>query len=86
MKRRLPRLASDEDAETFIDSANLTDYDLSRHEVVRYEFEKKSAQLNMRVPASLLSAVKRRARERGIPYTRFVREAMERALFRERDQ
>jgi predicted DNA binding CopG/RHH family protein len=36
----------------------------------------------MRVPKPLLDAVKRRAKARGIPYTRFVREAMEMALER----
>jgi predicted DNA binding CopG/RHH family protein len=34
----------------------------------------------MRLPASLLDAVKRRASARGIPYTRFIREAVEHAL------
>lgn len=42
--------------------------------------EKKTEHLNMRVPKQLLDAVKKRARARGIPYTRFVREAMETAL------
>jgi predicted DNA binding CopG/RHH family protein len=34
----------------------------------------------MRVPASLLDALKERARARGIPYTRFIRELMEREV------
>jgi predicted DNA binding CopG/RHH family protein len=34
----------------------------------------------MRVPASLLDAVKRRASARGMPYTRFICEAVEHAL------
>ena len=34
----------------------------------------------MRVPKALLDAVKERARGRGIPYTRFIRELMERAV------
>jgi predicted DNA binding CopG/RHH family protein len=45
-----------------------------------FAFEKKTAQLNMRLPASLLDAVKRRASSRGIPYTRSIREAVEHAL------
>jgi len=49
---------------------------------VRYEFEKKSEQLNMRLPKSLLEAVKKRSSARGIPYTRFIREALEVALAR----
>ena len=41
------------------------------------EFEKKDAQLNMRVPESLLEAVKTKARSRGIPFTRYIRMLME---------
>jgi predicted DNA binding CopG/RHH family protein len=40
----------------------------------------------MRVPKPLLDAVKKRARVRGIPYTRFVREAMEAALAEPRER
>jgi len=47
---------------------------------VRFEFEKKSAQLNLRLPKPLLDAVKRRAKERGIPYTRFLRELIEQGI------
>jgi predicted DNA binding CopG/RHH family protein len=49
---------------------------------VKFEFEKKSAQLNMRVPEALLEAVKKRSAVRGIPYMRFIREAVESALSR----
>ncbi|HEV2301679.1 MAG TPA: CopG family antitoxin [Stellaceae bacterium] len=38
----------------------------------------------MRLPKALLEAVKRRSAERGIPYTRFIREAVELALHRKR--
>ncbi len=80
MKKKLPRLRSDREAEEFVANADLTEYDLSRSKRVRFEFEKKTAQLNMRVPKPLLDAVKKRAKARGIPYTRLVREAMELAL------
>jgi len=36
----------------------------------------------MRVPQSLLDALKERARRRGIPYTRYIREMMEREISR----
>jgi predicted DNA binding CopG/RHH family protein len=82
MKKKLPRLTSDRAAEEFVANADLTEYDLSQFKLVRFEFEKKTAQLNMRVPKALLDAVKKRAKARGIPYTRFVREAMELTLAR----
>jgi predicted DNA binding CopG/RHH family protein len=80
MKKKIPSFKSDADAERFVSRADLTRYDLSGLKPVRFEFEKKSAQLNMRLPKPLLDAVKRRAKERGIPYTRFLRELIERGI------
>ena len=82
MKKQIPTFKSDEEAEQFIATADLSKYDLSGLKPVRFEFEKKSAQLNMRVPKGLLDAVKQRSAVRGIPYTRFIREAVESALSR----
>jgi predicted DNA binding CopG/RHH family protein len=47
---------------------------------VRFEFEKKTARVNMRLPQPLLDALKKRASARKIPYQRFIRETLERAL------
>ena len=80
MKKKIPTFETDADAERFVDTADLSEYDLSGLRPTRFEFEKKTAQLNMRLPASLLDAVKQRAGARGIPYTRFIREAVETAL------
>jgi predicted DNA binding CopG/RHH family protein len=77
MKRRVPKMTTDEEAEAFLDQ-DLSDLDFSQFKPVRFEFERKSAQLNMRIPQSLLDAVKVKANERGIPYTRYIRELMER--------
>jgi predicted DNA binding CopG/RHH family protein len=75
-----PRLGTDEEAERFVNEADLTDYDLARFTPVQFEFEKKSARINMRLPEPLLNAVKAKAQARGIPYQRFIREAIERAV------
>ena len=64
----------------FVDTADLSDYDLAGVEPVRFEFEKKNARVNMRLPQPLLDALKEHARRRGIPYQRFIREALERAV------
>jgi predicted DNA binding CopG/RHH family protein len=77
-----PRLDTDEEAERFVETADLSEYDFSGFEPTRFEFEPKAAQLNMRVPQSLLDALKERARHRGIPYTQFIRELMEREISR----
>ncbi len=80
MKKKIPTFESDEQARDFIDTGNLTDYDLSGGTAVQFEFAVKSAHVNMRVPKPLLDAVKERARVRGIPYTRFIRQLMEREV------
>lgn len=45
-----------------------------------FELEPKSAALNMRLPEKLLAALKAKAKEAGIPYTRYVRMILERAV------
>lgn len=79
-KRKLPSFKTDAEAERFVDTADLSEYDLSGGRPVQFEFERKNTQINMRVPESLLAALKERAKQRGIPYQRFIREALERAI------
>ena len=81
MKRKVPEFASDAAAAKFLEQ-DLSDLGFAAFLPVRFEFEKKTAQLNMRLPKPLLDAVKERATQRGIPYTRFIREAVESALAR----
>ncbi len=76
----MPSLPSDAAAEDFVSTANLADYDLTRFRTMSFELEPKSAALNMRLPESLLAALKAKAREAGIPYTRYVRMILERAI------
>jgi predicted DNA binding CopG/RHH family protein len=80
MKRKIPTFRTDAAAERFVEKADLSKYDLSGLRPARFEFEKKTAQLNMRLPKPLLEAVKRRAQKRGIPYTRLVREIIEQEI------
>jgi predicted DNA binding CopG/RHH family protein len=81
MKRKVPDFKSDAEAEAFLDE-DLSELDFSQFKPAKFEFERKSAQLNMRVPQLLLDAVKDRARARGIPYTRYIRELLERDVLR----
>ncbi len=61
-------------------TADLSEYDLSGGQAVPFEFQKKSARVNMRLPEDLLDAVKTKTKERGIPYQRFIRETLEREV------
>jgi len=58
----------------------LSGLDFSQFKPAHFEFEKKDEQINMRVSKPLLAALKARAKERGIPYTRLIRETLERAI------
>ena len=73
----MPSLRDDIEAENFVATADLSQYDLSGFKPMHFEIEPKSAALNMRLPASLLEALKNKARSRGIPYTRYVRMLLE---------
>jgi predicted DNA binding CopG/RHH family protein len=80
MKPKLPKLDSDEAAEAFVATSDLTDYDLSDMRMVRFEFQPKTERVNMRLPLPLLEAVKATAARAGIPYQRFIRQALENAV------
>ena len=80
MKKKWPELKTDEEAERFVAEADLTEYDFSEMKPFRFEFERKEARVNMRLPSSLLDAVKSKAQKRGIPYQRLIREAIEEAV------
>jgi predicted DNA binding CopG/RHH family protein len=82
MKKKIPRFRTDEQAEQFVATADLTEYDLSDFKSARFEFHKKDARVNIRLPVQLLDAVKKIARARGIPYQRIIREALEGAVMK----
>jgi predicted DNA binding CopG/RHH family protein len=81
MKRKVPRMTTDREADAFLEQ-DLSDLDFLQFKPARFEFQTKAARLNMRLPAPLLDAVKARAEARGVPYTRFIREVLEQALAR----
>jgi len=79
MKKKVPHFKSDAEAEAFLEQ-DLSDLDFSQFKPVKFEFETKTARINMRLPESLLKAVKKRASTRKMPYQRFIREILERAV------
>ena len=78
MKKPWPVLKSDEEAERFVATADLTEHDFGRMVPMRFEYAAEDSRVTMRLPASLLEAVKARARARGMPYQRYIRELLER--------
>ena len=79
MKRTIPTFKSDEEAEEFVETADLSEYDLNGT-VVRFELKRKDKTVSLRLPESLLKAVRVKAPKAGMPYQRFIRLAVERAL------
>jgi predicted DNA binding CopG/RHH family protein len=75
-----PAFNSDEEAEKFVEQADLSEFDFSGFAPAHFEFAKKDERVNMRLPSSLLRAVKDRAAREGVPYQRFIRQTLERAI------
>jgi predicted DNA binding CopG/RHH family protein len=78
--KKLPTFKTDREAEAFVDSADLSQYDLSGGEFVRFELKPKNKSINLRLPGQLLDAVRKRAKRAGLPYQRFIRMALEEAI------
>ena len=83
-KKNLPTHNSDAEAEAFLERADLSEDDLSEMIPMRFELKAKDKVVNLRLPSQLLDAVKQRAQRAGIPYQRFIRLALERAVHEER--
>jgi predicted DNA binding CopG/RHH family protein len=82
MGKKFPVLKSDEEAEAFLEQ-DLTDYiSAENFAPYRYEFRPKEKSLNLRISEGLLEAVRERARQEGIPYQRYIRQALETAVSR----
>ncbi len=78
--KKLPKLKTDKAAEKFIAEADLTEFDLSGMKTMQFEFQPKTERVNMRLPRRLLVAVKASAAKVGMPYQRFIRQALEAAV------
>ncbi|PZA13089.1 hypothetical protein DNX69_04875 [Rhodopseudomonas palustris] len=80
MKKKLPKLESDAEAEAFVAKADLADYDLSGMVTMQFEMKPKDKSVNLRLPEQLLSAVRQQAKAAGVPYQRYIRMALEQAV------
>lgn len=76
---KVPVLTTDEEAEAFLDQ-DLSGLDFSAFKPAHFEFGPKDERVNMRLPKPLLLAVKARAAQSGVPYQRFIRQALEAAV------
>ena len=79
-KKKFPELKTDAEAERFVATADLSEYDFSDMKPMRFELRRKDKTVSLRLPGPLLDAVRQRAERAGMPYQRFIRMAVERAL------
>jgi predicted DNA binding CopG/RHH family protein len=80
MKRKVPRFKSDEEAEAFIEQ-DLSDLDFSQFKPARlFEFQPKEKTVNLRISEALLEAVRADAKRAGMPYQRYIRQTLEKAV------
>ena len=84
MKKPWPVLRTDEEAERFVAEADLAEYDFSAMVPVHFELRRKDKAVSLRLPEALLAAAKRAAARQGIPYQRFMRQAIEQAVVAEK--
>jgi predicted DNA binding CopG/RHH family protein len=77
--KKVPVMTTDAEAEAFLDQ-DLSDLDFSQFKPVQFEFAAKDERINMRLPSSLLGAVKAKAKAAGMPYQRFIRATLEKAV------
>lgn len=72
-------MTTDEQAEAFLEQ-DLSALDFSQFVPLNRDLFAKDARITLRLPAPLIAAVNKRAAERGIPYQRLIREAIDAAL------
>ena len=73
MRRKFPNFKTDAEAEEFVATADLSEYDVSDMTPMRFELRKKDTAVSLRLPEKLYEAVRARAERAGIPYQQFIR-------------
>ena len=76
MSKNFPDLKTDEEADAWLQSADLTEYDLSGMKKVRFELARKDASISLRLPATL----KAEAAKANMPTQRLIRMMIEAQL------
>jgi predicted DNA binding CopG/RHH family protein len=79
--RKVPRFKSVEEAAAFLEQ-DLSDLDYSQFKPMHLSFELKPKEktVNMRMSEDLYDALRERAKREGVPYQRFIRYALEKAV------
>jgi len=80
MNKKLPALKSDKDAEKLLERDLSAYIGAENLDPFPFEYQPKQKSVNLRISDDLLKAVRAAARRRGIPYQRYIRQALELAI------
>jgi predicted DNA binding CopG/RHH family protein len=80
MSKKFPDLKSDEEADAWLQSADLAEYDLSSMKKVRFELARKDTSISLRLPSALLATLKAQAAKVNMPTQRLIRMLIEAQL------
>lgn len=78
--KAFPTIVTDKEAEYFLETANLSEFDLSSMKPVRFELSAKDERLTIRLPKTLLDRLKIEAKKLNMPYGRYIRMTLEHSL------
>jgi predicted DNA binding CopG/RHH family protein len=77
--KHIPILNSDKAVEDVL-VQDLSDLDFSQFKAFNWERQPKTARVNMRLPQGLIDLLKAKAKAKGVPYQRLIREAIEKSV------
>ena len=80
MSKKFPDLKSDEEADAWLQGADLTEYDLTDMKKVRFELARKDASISLRLPGALLASLRAEAAKANMPTQRLIRMLIEAQL------
>jgi len=80
MSKTFPRFSSDKEAEDFVESADLSEYDFTDFKRVHFERDDKLAHIDLQLPAQLFTVLSRKAAAEGMSTTDFIQQLIERDL------
>lgn len=80
MKKRLPKVKNDEAAKALLKKDLSSYFSKEEFKLTSFEFAPKDKSITLRLSEDLLHAVQKAAKQRGIPYQKLVREALENFL------
>jgi predicted DNA binding CopG/RHH family protein len=78
-RKKVPRFKTDEEAEAFLEQ-DLSDLDFSQFKPMHFEIQPKQKTVNLRISEALLDAIRIKAKRQGVPYQRYIRQALELAV------